>query len=792
MSEPEYEFSATTDQRQNVYKTYRKKWRQFVKLLKLDQPSDHKDCGNVVGGVFQDGIRSKDNLLFRSLLSIDADEVDDYFLDRLEIVLGSAMVAHTSFSHQSDGNGNRWRIWAPLSRAVTLMEYWRMCRAIMVDVDGEGKDVGWAQAERLMHLPSAKDPAVYEYKVVEGDPIDVDYWLDRAAELDVKDRDQIVATDDGYDLLGEDLYDLLTDDEKAQAERWLQSKLRMWRRQFQFALAMDEGEQDHKERRWDDLMADWAWACATMAAAPWSPVDGIEAHKIFESDVVPEEFAQAKDWSDKFGPGLIQKASEKRAYDSPPWTTGPFEASLVEGVEEPPPDAVEAPQTAVEAWRAEPPERPYEVAKRIMKRDDAPTLRWWRGDWWKWTGPQYKMHDPEELKQYLYRVLSKAWYPKGRDDTPTPWDPTPAKVTAVIESMKARCLLSEDLDQPLWLDGRGGSWLSHGGGIMRLSDRETVNHTKDFFTGFSVPFVYDPHATEPVVWMRFLKEVLPDEDQRILLQQWFGYCMSGRVDLEKALLIIGPKRSGKGTIATVLTALMGQINVVGPTLTSLSGEFGSQPLIGKSLAVVGDARLGDGANRAAVEKLLGIIGRDLQNVNRKNKMAWSGPLPVRFMIMSNEVPHFEDASGAIMARFVMLVLKESFAGREDTGLKDRLLGELAGIFNWALDGLDMLGEDVKLVEPHASEEAVHDMSAMNSPITVWAEDVCEFDHRAWTPTAELYSSYKFWADSSGYPAKTVVHFARSLRAAFPRLEQTRLDGVRGYSGIRFAEDLLGG
>jgi phage/plasmid-associated DNA primase len=31
------------------------------------------------------------------------------------------------------------------------------------------------------------------------------------------------------------------------------------------------------------------------------------------------------------------------------------------------------------------------------------------------------------------------------------------------------------------------------------------------------------------------------------LQEWFGYILSGRTDLQKILLLIGPRRSGKGT-----------------------------------------------------------------------------------------------------------------------------------------------------------------------------------------------------------------------------------------------------
>ena len=61
-----------------------------------------------------------------------------------------------------------------------------------------------------------------------------------------------------------------------------------------------------------------------------------------------------------------------------------------------------------------------------------------------------------------------------------------------------------------------------------------------------------------------------------------------------------------------------------------------------------------------------------------------GKLETRFVILTNELPRLTDASGALASRFITLVLTESFYGREDLGLTDKLAGELPGILNWAL------------------------------------------------------------------------------------------------------------
>ena len=138
-----------------------------------------------------------------------------------------------------------------------------------------------------------------------------------------------------------------------------------------------------------------------------------------------------------------------------------------------------------------------------------------------------------------------------------------------------------------------------------------------------------------------------DPDSIAALQEFFGYVISGRTDLHKILLLVGPTRAGKGVIARILKSLVGRGNYAGPTLASLGTNFGLSPLIGKPLAIVSDARLGGANVHQVVERLLSISGEDMLTVDRKYREPWTGTLPTRFLVISNELPRFGDASGAI-------------------------------------------------------------------------------------------------------------------------------------------------
>jgi Family of unknown function (DUF5906) len=154
--------------------------------------------------------------------------------------------------------------------------------------------------------------------------------------------------------------------------------------------------------------------------------------------------------------------------------------------------------------------------------------------------------------------------------------------------------------------------------------------------------------------------------------------------------MVGPTRGGKGVIARVMTALIGRKNVAGPTLNSLSGEFGLAPLIGKPLAVISDARFAGKDSSIVVERLLSISGEDTLTVNRKYRDQWTGKLPSRLHVLSNELPKLGDASTAIVGRIVLLLLANSWLGKEDHNLEPALHTELTGILNWALEGLRRL------------------------------------------------------------------------------------------------------
>jgi putative DNA primase/helicase len=423
-------------------------------------------------------------------------------------------------------------------------------------------------------------------------------------------------------------------------------------------------------------------------------------------------------------------------------------------------------------------------------RDDVPTLRFWRGGWWEWSTSYWREVEQRAIRSNLYEFTENASYKDDKGEKKA-WAPNRSKIADLTEALAAICHLPDRTDQPSWLDAREtGVIVACSNGLLDIESRQLINHTPLFFNQTAVPFKYDPQAKAPEHWMNFLKRLWPTEPAaRDVLGEWFGYVVSGRTDLHKILLMVGPTRGGKGVIARILSALVGRENVAGPTLSSLGGEFGLAPLIGKPLAVVSDARFTGKNSNVVVERLLSISGEDGLTVNIKHKEQWTGNLPSRLHIISNELPKLGDASTAIVGRIVLLLLTNSWLSKEDHGLEQKLQSELTGILNWSLTGLRRLTVENSNSFTHlqSTAEAITAMRDLASPVAAFVREKCDVAPGKEVGVDLLYTEFKIWAENNGHakPAKHV--FGRDLGAAVSTIKVIqpgkRDNRIRTYSGI---------
>ena len=400
----------------------------------------------------------------------------------------------------------------------------------------------------------------------------------------------------------------------------------------------------------------------------------------------------------------------------------------------------------------------------------------------------------KQIQAWLHDALRYVFNRGTGEMELVPFDSNPGTVKAALETIKAHAHLPAAFAPPVWLADAGAppadEILPCRSVLLHLPTMRRLEPTPALFVTNALEFDPDPDAPEPTAWYTFLHQLFDGDLQSIdLLQEWFGYCLTADTSQQKMLLVVGPRRSGKGTIARVLARLVGTGNVCGPTTSSLAGLFGLQPLIGKTLAVVSDARFTGENITTVVERLLCISGEDAVSVDRKYLTAITMKLPTRFIFLTNELPRLRDTSGALAGRFLILRLTESFYGREDTRLTEKLLAELPAILNWAIQGWQRLRERGHFVQPQSVEDAVQDMEDLSSPVGAFVRDECVVGsgHRVWVD--ELYEAWRRWCEREG---RTVVctkqSFGRDLAAAITGICRRRSTGQAAfYEGISLKE-----
>ncbi len=422
-------------------------------------------------------------------------------------------------------------------------------------------------------------------------------------------------------------------------------------------------------------------------------------------------------------------------------------------------------------------------------------LRFWRGAFHFWDHGAYRELQTSEVRAHLIRHLNKTYYRL-----------TSRMIGDVMDQLRAQSILSFVKEPPTWLAkpptfaDRVGCWpaedvLVARNGLIHLpslvaSQDYMCAPTARFFSTVALDYDFDLDAPCPSLWLEFLSALWGEDQESIdSLQEWFGYSLTCDTRQQKMLGLVGPKRSGKGTIARVLRSLIGRKNVAGPTLASLSTNFGLWPLLGKTLAIISDARLSGRTDQSiVVERLLSITGEDALTVDRKCLEPVTVKLGTRIMMLTNELPRLSDASQALASRMILLRLTKSFYGREDTALTEKLSGELPGILLWAIEGWRRLHERGHFVQPDSALELLGELNDLSSPISAFIRDRCVIGPAYRTAVDDLFAEWKSWCEANGRrEAGTIQTFGRDLLAALPQIRKVRPqvgdERYRGYEGI---------
>lgn len=439
---------------------------------------------------------------------------------------------------------------------------------------------------------------------------------------------------------------------------------------------------------------------------------------------------------------------------------------------------------------------PYEIAKRYVLHEGSSRCVTWKGATYQWIGGKYVEHKTETTKAKIGIFTDHLFLINAENELSAIADPDKrAKfkkrpvTSSVIQSVTQAFLSVTTIDEtrlrkmPDWIDRMATDWdpretLALANCLINVRTQESCGLTSRWFSRTRSMVHWNGGKADCPNWIEFLRNVFPnDPDSVRLLQQFMGLCLTSDTSWQKILSLVGPPRSGKGTILRILSALLGSEAVVSLGLGDLSREFGLEKLIGSPLAIMPDVRFGSRENVAdAIERLLSISGEDEIRIARKYQSDWSGNLPTRIIMASNEMPRLPDAAAALPTRLLTLHFTESFVGREDGELFDRLMDEIEGILAWAVQGYADLIESGKFAANAATWDAINEAQEIGSPMLAFMRDCVTVNHKpdASVEIAEVYRVYQGWCQSTGHKASSMTTMTKQIMDLEPKIRKARI------------------
>jgi len=435
---------------------------------------------------------------------------------------------------------------------------------------------------------------------------------------------------------------------------------------------------------------------------------------------------------------------------------------------------------------------PFRLARVNLKnyREQGRDLVQWRGEWYQYKGKSYTRLSREDFEPRMLEAIKaefdRCWLERRTKEQRPVSRVTGRLLADVLKATGSLCYLKAHQEMNQWLSSGPEECVAVNNGILCLKelfkpvgDRDDskvlLPHSSEWFSTVCLPYDFTPDAICPN-WLKFLNDAFNGDTESIdTLQKWFGYLLMPDTIHHKMLFIIGQARSGKGTIMRTMVEMLGRSTVASPSLNELAGQYVLHGLMDKTVAVIPDARLSARADSVAItERLLSITGNDPQDIQRKYLGTIHGvTLKVRFTLFSNVLPKLSDTSAAFISRGIFLNMPNSYIGREDLGLGERLMKELPGILNWAILGRFMLLRDGRFKQPQSGQELVDAMQMTISPMATFLQESC--DEGGQVGTKELFDAWCAWSSENDHVQKLDIStFVRRLRDVKPSIQTRRI------------------
>ena len=312
------------------------------------------------------------------------------------------------------------------------------------------------------------------------------------------------------------------------------------------------------------------------------------------------------------------------------------------------------------------------------------------------------------------------------------------------------------------------------------------------------PIDYNPQAGKPVVWLRFLSNLLYPEDIPTF-QEYIGYCLIPSTKGQRMMILKGEGGEGKSRIGLVMRSLLGDSMNTTSIQKVESNRFSRADLENKLLMVDDDMDMSALSKTNYIKSI--VTSECKMDLERKSVQSYQSQLYVRFLCFGNgALTALHDRSDGFFRRQIVLTTKDRPAGRaDDPFLVDKLLRERESIFLWCLEGLHrLIGNNYQFTVSSKAKENMETVKRSSNNVIEFlqSEGYIRFRADSEASSKAIYEVYTRWCDDNAQKPMSANRVSSEL-AQNERLYNVEATNnvhvggkrVRGFMGIEVVNPL---
>ena len=348
-------------------------------------------------------------------------------------------------------------------------------------------------------------------------------------------------------------------------------------------------------------------------------------------------------------------------------------------------------------------------------------------------------------------------------------------------------------------------------GIYCKSDKQLYDFTPElvFTSKIATDYVFSavkPHFEDFDIdeWI----EIIADNDPEVITLLWqvISASLNGNYTYGKMIILTGSGSNGKGTYQDLIRNIVGADNVASLRINQFDDRFNLSVLEEKTVNIGDDIQaniyIDDSAN------LNSVITGDAVMIDRKYQSQYTAEFKMTHIFSTNGMPRIKNQTDGTYRRLRIVPFNKQFLGcNENKAIKEDYI-KRKSLREYVLKrAIEMDFAD--FIEPEASKIALEEYKLDNDPIRTFVEEYFEMIEEITTdqndiksiPTGLIYEYYLAFCHKNNYQKVTHRNFTNKLKELIDpnkweykkarydntliytndNIQPTRDDGFRGFA-----------